>query len=388
MSDDFRIPDDWREQLKAARAQGSAELAHNRATANAHKYAKPSEVWSLIPKHPETEPEWHRTERLANRKAKRRGGAVERVGDVAEKLAELDAIKRRDDAHDRRLAKYRADKRELFARHSPQWDRLKPRAPKRRDKSPLRPATRQQIIAARMAIASEEGCRAAIASLPVAHQRAFVAWADELASEYRGNAYASPYASRAMRKTVATLCAILYAARCSWREGITYVTTGLGREGIVGVIGAAPESGRPYSLSAMSHVDTGSLPILERLGILYRDQLPGDRVPECDRGCDSGRAFNHYMFTVDRHDQWAASATRPNPSAPRDLLVALCPWLALTDGDRVRIADARAAAEYAANHATADANAHTRAPELDASPVLTHGAELPPPSTGAGPPKR
>ena len=266
--------------------------------------------------------------------------------------------RRRKEAHKKKVAR--------------RFVRLKPLAPKRRGVEPLRPFTREQMMAARVAMSDEFGTRAVIAALPVPMMMALAQAAKELEDGYvRGG---RAFSSRMIRKATSTLGATLFMSRPSERDGYALVTTGLGREGILKVMGAALESGEEYSVSALSNTDTGSLPFLEELGVMLRTQVPASAVPACDRGCERSYAFNHYLFTdemVPEDDQWGmfGNCLRPNPSAPRELLEYVCPWLALSRGEHLTLARARAAVEALARDAMAADPAH------NFSDVLNHGAD-------------
>lgn len=316
-----------------ARALG-VELVADDGPRRAPQQARPAA--SPIPIHPETPPRWFLEERRlaaqgrkppANRRERRALDVARSVADGRTAELERELYREKMRAHQRA--------------HVKRW-RYIPSRPALDGHAPTRPMTAQQVIASRSALADEWGARAAVSAMPAPIAAALVGWIDSLPLSSR---YGSPWSSRLVRRTVATLCAILYACRPSWREGYAVVTIGMGRERLAGIMGCAPESGREYSLSALSHVELGSLAILERLGVMARTQLPGDAVPGCDRGT-TGFAFNHYLFPaymVRSGDEWG-DPSRPNPSLPRELREHVAPWLALGEKARARVELARAAA--------------------------------------------
>jgi hypothetical protein len=261
---------------------------------------------------------------------------------------------------------YRARQRVHQRAHQRRWRYLQTRPSTDPRLGAPRPATVQQFIATRAAISDEWGCRATVAAMPAPIARALCEWINGLGASH---AYGSPWSSRLARRTVATLAAVLYASRPSWRDGYALATTGMGRARIAEIIGDAPESGRPYALSSLSHHEYGSIPILAELGIMERTQLPGDAVPACDRGF--AFAFNHYLIPlamVDAGDQWG-DPSRINPSLAPELAAEIAPWVAASEGELLRLAEIRACA---LTHALdRDAQEHDAQPEAapEAAPV-------------------
>lgn len=291
-----------------------------------------------VPIHPEVPPQWWLDEVRAERRGQRasidpskRAGrrALERAMAMADgRVADLERAAYRD--------RQRAHQRTYRRR----WRYLPTKGADDRDLGPSRPATAQQLTAARSAVSDEWGARAAVASFPVGVARRLTDWVESLGPS---NAYGSPWSSRLVRRTVATAAAVLFASRPSWRPGYALVTTGFSRERLAAIIGAAPESGRRYSVSALASTEWGSLGILEALGIWHRQQLPGDAVPASDRG--RAFAFNHYAVPAEMvggSDQWG-DPSRPNPTMPRELLERIAPWCVPGERLRERLAAARSA---------------------------------------------
>jgi hypothetical protein len=190
--------------------------------------------------------------------------------------------------------------------------------------------------------------------------------------------YGSPWSSRLVRRVVSTLAAILFAGRPSWRPGYALVTTGMGRERLAAIMGPAPESGRRFSVSSLSHTEYGSLRILEELGILERTQVAGDAVPSCDRG--HAFAFNHYLVRLElcpAGDQWG-DPTRVNPSLRRELLEEIAPWCAAPGGEAERLATVRARAMSAALEHVSGPELHQELEELHQELEHVSGPELEP----------
>jgi len=334
------VPPDMRDAcalaLEAGRARAERrELTGDQATRNEHQARPAARLEAAhIPVHPETPPAWYRQEMAraargdrapASRRGKRQLQAAMRVADGSVEQASAEA--------------YRERKRRHFQTHARRFRYLRPQP---RDGYAMpRAATAEQFIAARSAIMDEWGCRAAVVAMPAPIALRILAWVQSLPP---CGLYGSPWASRLVRRTVATLCAILYAARPSWRDGYALVTTGMGRARLCEIIGLAPESGRSYSVHSLSHTEYGSLAILERIGVLERTQLPGYAVPACDRGGEY--AFNHYlvpMGLVHALDGWGKVGV-VNPTIPRDVAVEIAPWLAETEGQTRQLELVRAAA--------------------------------------------
>jgi hypothetical protein len=318
-------------------------------------------AFTPIPIHPETPPQWYRNERAAlargdrrpaNRNERRALEAAQRIADGRVEEVQRDAYRARMRAHQRAHAK-----RWRYVQTRPSADpRLE--AP--------RPATAQQFIATKAAISDEWGCRATVAAMPAPIALALSEWIEGLGASH---AYGSPWSSRLARRTVATLAAVLYASRPSWRDGYALVTTGMGRERIAAIIGDAPESGRPYAVSSLSHHEYGSIPILAALGCMERTQLPGDAVPGCDRGYSF--AFNHYLIPhlmVSAGDQWG-DPSRINPSLPPELAALIAPWTAAPEGELLRLAEVRACALTTALDRDAQEHAAQEHAEHEAAPV-------------------
>lgn len=324
--------------------------------------ARPAAPRLDVPIHPEVPPQWYLEELRAERRGDRRPDPSSRHGrrqlERAMAMADGHALDlEKQQYRDKQRAHQRAYKRRF------RW--LPTRPSPNRTLGPSRPISAQQLIASRSAVADEWGCRAAVAALPVGIARRIIEWVEGLAPSVH---YGSPWSSRLVRRTVATLCAVIYGSRPSWRPGAALVTTGYSRERITEVIGPTPESGRSYSISSLSSTEWGSLGILERLGIWTRQQLPGDAVPAMDRG--DAYAFNHYVIpleVVGRADQWG-DPSRTSPSIPPELLERVAPWCVPGDRHRARIAAAREAALEAALQRMNEAD-DVPDPDLEAVPA-------------------
>ena len=372
------VPPDVRDAcataLEAGRAIGERRELMGDQSERAPASALPR-ARAPIPVHPEVWPKWYREERErfrrgdrppANRHERRALEVAQRVADGAVDAAALEAYRARARMHQR---KYRR-----------RWKYLAPRAPSDSRLAMPRPATAQQFIAARSAIADEWGARSVAGAMPAPIAAKLAGWVRQLGP---CDAYGSPWASRLVRRTVSTLAAIIFAARPSWRAGYALVTSGMGRARLTEIIGPAPESGRRYSVSSLSHVDYGSLAILEELGILERTQVPGDAVPGADRGF--AYAFNHYLVPVgmcDALDEWG-DPSRLNPSTPREVLEEIAPWCAAPAAELARLADVRAAALATAlatvNEAPPEELRLEELEELEASGELEELEPRPPP---------
>jgi len=365
VNDDFRylldlVPADMRDAcaiaLEEGRARGQGRELTGETPARTPEVARPR-VRVPIPVHPETPPRWYREELAAlargdrpasNRKERRALEVSKRIADGSVEEVQRDAYRARQRAHQRAHRR-----RHRYLRQPAAPDGL----------AMGRAATAQQFIGARAALTDEWGARATTGAFPAPIAAKLAEWVREMP---RSDAYASPWCSRFVRRTVSTLAAILFAARPSWRPGYALVTTGMGRERLAAIMGPAPESGRRFSVSSLSHVEYGSLAVLEELGILERTQLPGDAVPDCDRG--HGFAFNHYLVRLEMcpaGDEWS-EPSRLNPSIPRELLEEIAPWVAAPEGEAMRLASVRAQALTAALERVAGGEL----PELDAPPDL------------------
>lgn len=320
--------------LEVGRARGEGRELIGATMARGAAQARPA-TRTPIPVHPEVAPQWYREEverlargdrKAANRQERRALAVAVQIANGATDEAKRAAYRQRQRAHQRTY-------------HRKFHFLKQPAAP---DGLGLgRASTAEQFAAARSALADEWGCRAAVAAMPAGIARALLAWVRELGPSHL---YGSPWSSRLVRRTVSTLCVILYVSRPAWRDGYALATTGFGRDRIAGIMGPAPESGRCYSVGSLSHCDFGSLAILERIGVLRRTQLPGDAVPACDRG--NAYAFNHYLVPlgmVDASDQWG-QPSRVNPSLPPELAVEIAPWMEATDAARVKLDQVRAVA--------------------------------------------
>lgn len=368
-------PADVRDACAIALEEGRARAEGRELTgdtpARSAEYARPR-ARAAIPVHPETPPRWYREELAAlargdrkptNRNERRALEAAINYANGTTEGVQREAYRARQRAHQR------AHKRRFrYLRPRPAPDGLG--AP--------RPTTAQQFIGARAALADEWGTRATIASMPAPIAEKLTEWIGQLAP---CDAYGSPWGSRLVRRTVSTAAAILFACRPSWREGYALVTTGQGRARLAAIMGPAPESGREFCVSSLSHTEYGSLRILEELGIFERVQLPGDAVPSSDRG--HAFAFNHYLVPLamcPAADEWTGDPSRVNPSIRRELLEEIAPWCAAPGGEAERLASVRARALSAALERVAgpeleedvdrvpELEEHDRGPDLEPEP--------------------
>ena len=326
---------DLRAQIAAARRRSRVERLEREAFSAAerarHATPRRRDDRDAVSIHSEEEPKWHEEHRARNRRERRQGHRASRIAD--DETLPLEERMRRQ-----RIA-------DFHRRCKTHWDYHAPRAPADGAEAPLRSLTQQQTRFPRIALASERNCRMVAAGFPVEVQKRFhamAAWLDG-EHEYR-DVGGSVWSGRMMRKCVATWAAIAYGCRTSHRDEFSYCTTGLARKGIVALIGRVPETGRNFSLSALSDVDTGALAMLEHFELLVRTQLPGHVVPASDRDPTTGYAMNHYLFDhelIPGEDRWRESKGGINPSAPLELLEMTCPEdLALTDKQRAKLAQA------------------------------------------------